>query len=102
MGREEVLVREAHRMDIVFILVSLIVWTALAAWGIYSITESGIAGAGIAFIVYIIAVIGWLKLIQLWMRERQRLLEGASRESLDEEIRRLREAIEKLRHSLEG
>ena len=102
MDRGEMLVREAHRMDLVFVMVTAIVWAALAAWGIYAIIEGGIGGAGIAFIVFIIAVIGWIKLAQMWIQERRKLLEGVGRESLDEEIRKLREAIEKLRSSLEG
>ena len=90
MGREEVLVREVHRMDVVFIVVSLVVWCSLAAWSVFIAMSSGIAGAGIAFIVMIVAVVGWIKLVQQWMRERQRLLEGVERGSLDKEIRELR------------
>ena len=64
--------------------------------------EGGIGGAGIVFVVYMVAIIGWLKLIHLWMQERRKLLEGVKRESLEEEIKRLREAIDQLRRSLEG
>ncbi len=98
--REEILVKETHRMDIILIVISIVVWIVLAIWGIYITMVNGIEGAGISLIVYIIAVTGWLKLIRLWIQERQKLLGEARNERLSEEIRKLRDAIEELSRDL--
>jgi len=100
-GRE-VMAREIRRMDVVFVAVSIVIWVALVVWGIYLAMVIGVAGAGMAFIVYIVAIIGWVKLAQQWIRERNRVLEELREGNLGEEIKRLREAIEELRRSLEG
>jgi len=51
MAREEVFVREIHRMDTVLVIVSLIVWTVILVWSIYTVLESGIVGINIVFLV---------------------------------------------------
>ncbi len=96
----ETSVKEAHRMDTILIIVSIVVWIVLAIWGIYITMVNGIAGAGMSLVVYVIAVSGWIKLIKVWIEERGKLLGEIRNEQLSEEIKRLRDVIEELARSL--
>ncbi len=99
--RVEELLRETDR---VFVIVTLAVWVSLTVYAAMLVASSGVAGGGIVFIVYTLALIVWGKLVRDWMQERKKLLERLAGEKGDvgEEIRRLREAIERLRESLES
>jgi len=99
--RLEELLRETDR---VFVIVTLAVWVSLTVYAAALVASSGVAGGGIVFVVYALALIVWGKLVRDWMQERKRLLEklAGGEGSIGEEIRRLREAIERLRESLES
>jgi len=84
-------------MDKTFIIVSLIVWAGLAVLAATVGTYS-VVGTVFTFIVFMLAVAGWVKLIRIWLEERS----GKEEEPLREEIRRLREAVEELRKALES
>ncbi len=105
-ARGEEAVREAiRRTDLTLIVVSIVVWLSLAIFSVALVMYSGVAGGGILFIVYIVALTVWGKLLRDWLNERRELLRELVRggkQDVNEEIRRLREAIEKLRESLES
>ncbi|BES82212.1 hypothetical protein [Pyrodictium abyssi] len=93
------------KTDRTLILVSAIVWASLTVYSALLIADASVAGGGVAFIVYMLALLIWGKLLKDWMDERRQLLNrllDASRTDASDEIRRLREAIEKLRESLES
>ncbi len=93
---------EVKRIDTVFLLVSLVVWAVLGGVSLALVASSSIAGGGVAFILLSIAVVFWAKLVKDWLNERERLLQrAAGGADVTEEIRRLREIIERLRESLE-
>lgn len=103
--REEVVMEAIRRADLTLMVVSIVVWLSLAAFSVALVADSGIAAGGILFPVYIVALIVWAKLLRDWMNERREflreLMHGGGQD-VGEEIRRLREAIEKLRESLES
>ncbi len=102
MSRKVDLGEEVKRLDVVFLVVTVIVWAILGGVSLALIESAGIAGGGIVFILLSIAVVFWAKLVRDWLKERETLLEKAAREvDVADEIRRLREAIERLRESLE-
>ncbi len=83
-------------VDKTFITVSVIVWACLAVLaatvGVYSIV-----GTVLTFIVFLVAVAGWVKLVKEWLNSK-----GGREDELKEEIRRLREAVEELRKAIES
>lgn len=93
---------EVKRLDVIFLVVTLVVWAVLGGVSLALIESAGIAGGGIVFILLSIAAVFWAKLVRDWLKEREMLLEKATRDvDVTEEIRGLREAIERLRESLE-
>jgi len=100
------IVREmVWKTDRTLILVSAIVWVSLTVYSALLVANASVAGGGIAFIVYVLALLVWGKLVKDWLDERKQLLNrllNASHADAGNELRRLREAIERLRESLES
>lgn len=104
-GREDAIREMIEKTDRTLLLVTAIVWVSLAIFSALLVANSGIAGGGIVFIVYALALLIWGKLLRDWAADRRQLLNRLleeERADTSEEIRRLREAIEKLRQSLES
>ncbi len=92
-------------LDRTVMIVSVALFAGLAVSTIAAVLVSGVSGLGVMFVVWLIAVPVWSRVVRDWMTERQKLLEGTARAvegELLEELRRLRESIEALRRSLEG
>lgn len=98
--------REAvESLDRTVMVVSVALFLGLAASTVAAAVLAGVSGLGVMFIVWIVAVPVWSRVMREWMSERQKLLAEAGRAAEDrllEELRRLRESIDALRKSLEG
>lgn len=104
-SREESIREMIEKADRTLLLVTAVVWISLTIFSALLVANSGIAGGGVVFIVYALALLIWGKLLRDWATDRRQLLNRLLEEGktdTSEEIRRLREAIEKLRQSLES
>ncbi len=96
--------RNVRRMDLVFLFVTLVVFTSLAVTTIYTVLIIGILGLVLALVLWALAIPGWIKLTRIWIDGRAKMLKESitGRRDLLEEIAKLRESIEALRRSLES
>jgi len=91
---------EAERVDRIFVAVTLAVMIPLAVFTVAAVYYYASAGVAFGFLVWVVAIISWSKVTRSWLDERIKLSREAS--IIGEEIRRLREAIDALRRSLES
>ncbi len=92
-------------LDRTVMVVSVALFLGLAASTVAAAILAGVSGLGVMFIVWLVAVPVWSRVMREWMSEREKLLLHAGRAAEDrllEELRRLRESIDALRKSLEG
>jgi len=91
---------DARRVDRLFIAASAIVWSAITVFAVVSIVTSSTTGVVFAFVAIIAGALAWGKIVRRWLELR---VSGSSDiKRLENEIRMLREAIERLRQSLES
>ena len=83
-----------RKTDITLIVVTACVFAAIAASTIYMVITAGVSGAVFAFIVLIVAISAWSKVI----RERQETLQHSR---LDDEIRELRRNLNEVTRKLD-
>ncbi len=88
------------RVSGLFLAISGLVWSVIAIFTAFSVRYCGVTGMVFSFIVVVVAAVVWGKLLAKWL-ESKGVEEGAV-ERLESELRMLREAIERLRQSLES
>ena len=83
-----------QKTDITLIIITICIFAAIAISTIYMVVKAGVSGAVFAFVVLIVAVSVWSKVI----RERQETIRHSR---LDEEIRELRKDLNTITRKLD-
>ncbi len=90
------------KSDILFLAVTVAVWTAIAVFAVASVYTASTIGIIFGFVAIVVCAGTWAKVTRYWIEARYEVKEKTSLARLEEEIKRLREAIDKLRESLEA
>ncbi len=98
----EVVRVEERRVDAMFLAVTVAVWAAIAVFSVFSVIYGGTPGVVFSFAVVVASVLVWGKVTRTWIEHRYGRAARENIGELGEEIKRLREAIEELRRSLES